>query len=70
MDLKRCARTVQRQEKRHPSGQMEFSFVDEWYSRVAEARDALHNGDRDAVESILADLLDQIEKVKNQHAAR
>lgn len=70
MDLKRCARTVQRQEKRQPSGQMEFSFVDEWYSRVAEARDALHNGDRDAVESILADLLDQIEKVKNQHAAR
>ncbi len=70
MDLKQCAKTKRRYLKENAPIQMEFAFIDTWRTRVAEARDALHNGDQDAVDTILAELLDELEKVKKQHAAR
>ena len=70
MDLKKCAKTKRRYLRENAPIQMEFAFIDTWRTRVAEARDALHNGDQDAVDTILAELLDELEKVKKQHAAR
>jgi len=70
MDLKQCAKTKRRYLRENGPIQMEFAFIDTWRTRVAEARDALHNGDQDAVDTILAELLDELEKVKKQHAAR
>mgnify|MGYP001215713074 CR=1 FL=1 len=70
MDLKKCAKTKRRYLKENAPIQMEFAFIDTWRTRVAEARDALHNGDQDAVDTILAELLGELEKVKKQHAAR
>lgn len=69
MDLKQCAKTKRRYLRENAPIQMEFAFIDTWRTRVAEARDALHNGDQDAVDTILAELLDELEKVKKQHAA-
>lgn len=70
MDLKKCAKTKRRYLRENAPIQMEFAFIDTWRTRVAEARDALHNGDQDAVDTILAELIDELDKVKQKNAAR
>ena len=67
LDLKRCAKTARRElaeeEAQRQPVQLELSFMDSWRSRLVEAQDAHENGDRDTVSCILAELLDQVEKV-------
>lgn len=72
LDLKRCAKTARREmdeeEAMRQPVQMELSFMDSWRSRLVEAQDAHENGDRDTVSCILAELLDQLEKVLKRDA--
>ncbi len=67
LDLKRCAKTARREmaeeEAQRRPVQLELSFMDSWRSRLVEAQDAHENGDRDTVSCILAELLEQVEKV-------
>ena len=72
LDLKRCARTARRElaeeEAQRRPVQLELSFMDSWRSRLVEAQDAHENGDRDTVSCILAELLEQAEKVLQRDA--